>query len=401
MRSHGKLPRWPFPEHGKLTAHPKHQWCKWIDGGTKYFGPWQEPDPGQEFAKAALKRYLAFMHARAEDRPVQIDTSDLTLHIAVNHYITARNKDMLAGNLSAQQFTFYQEVGNLLLKSCGHDKLVKDMGPADFEFLRTKIPGGPVYVGNRIQLIRSIFRWVGEYYGVLPRYGGQFNKPGKREMRRARKQKPLFEPAEIHKLLSTASSALRCFVLLGINCGFGQTDCSTLTVAAVDLKNRVIAVERSKTGVRRVCPLWPETVDALEKYVRPDAALPELYFVTRNGRPWVKVNVHHDEANRIDRVTHNDSISLELRKLCKAHEIPPRGFYVFRHTFNTIAEGAADPNARKVIMGHTFDGMDEFYLHVHQRPEFMARLNAVSEHVRTWMYGKEAGAATTGDKAST
>ena len=391
MRKYDKAPKWPFPEHGKLTAHPQHQWCKWIDGGTKYFGPWRQPDPGDEFAKAALKRYLAFMHAKAEQRPVQVDVSDLTVHLAVNHYLTARSKDLHSGNLSPKQFISYQEAGRLLLDTCGRDKLVKDMGPADFEFLRTKLAGGPVFVGNQIQWIRSIFKWVGEYYAILPRYGGQFNKPGKREVRRARKSRALFEPAEIKKLLKAASPALACFILLGINCGFGQTDCAKLTVAAVDLKNGIIAVERSKTGVRRVCPLWPETIKAIKKYKRPNTLMPELFFITKYGQPWVKVNVHFDEANHVDRVTHNDPIGLELRKLCKTVGIPPRGFYVLRHTFNTVAEGAADPNARKVIMGHTFDGMDEFYLHLHQRPEFLARLNAVSNHVQKWLYGSRTG----------
>jgi integrase len=387
MPPYSKRPKWPFPEHGKLTAHPKRQWCKWIDGGTRYFGPWQNPDPGDEFAKAALKRYLAYMHAKAEQRPIQVDANDLTLHVAVNHYLTARNKDLQAGNLSAQQFTFYQEAGRLLLETCGRDKRVKDMGPPDFEFLRSKIPGGPVYVGNRIQLIRSIFKWVGEYYGIYPRYGGQFNKPPKREVRRARKPQLLFEPGEIRKLLKAASPALKCFILLGINCGFGQTDCAVLTITAVDLKNRVINVERSKTGVRRVCPLWPETAKAMKKYVRPNVANPQLFFYTRNGRPWVKMHVHRDEAGRIDRVTRNDPISLELRKLCNAQDIAPRGFYVLRHTFNTIAEGAADPNARKVIMGHAFDGMDDFYLHMDRQPEFMQRLQKVTDYVHAWLYG--------------
>ena len=387
MRTYDKQPKWPFPEHGKLTAHPRHLWCKWLDGATRYFGPWRDPDPGDEFAKAALKRYLAYMHAKSDQRPVQVDPSDLTLDVALNHYINARNKDLHLGNLSPKQFVSYQQVGQILLDSCGREKLVKDMGPADFEFIRTKLPGGPVYVGNQIQWIRSIFKWVAEYYGVLPRYGGQFNKPGKREVRRARKTRPLFEPEEIRKLLETASPALACFILLGINCGFGQGDCAKLTVAAVNFKKAVIDVERSKTGIRRVCPLWPETVEALQKYVRPNTAMPELYFITKYAQPWVKVNVHRDEADHIERITHNDPIALELRKLCKAQGITPRGFYLLRHTFNTIAESAADSNARKVIMGHTFDGMDEFYLHLHQQAEFMKRLQKVSEFVRQWVYG--------------
>lgn len=387
-------PRWPFPEHGKLTAHPKRQWCKWLDGKTQYFGPWRNPDTGEEFAKAALRRYLAFLRAREERKPVEIHPNDLTLHVAVNHYLSARGKHTQQGNLSAAQFVMYQQVGKLLIDTFGREKLVRDMGPADFEFLRSKLKGGPVSVGNQIQWIRSILKWVGDFYGVLPRYGGEFNKPSKREVRRSRRQRVLFEPEEIHKLLKEASPALKAFILLGINCGFGQADCAKLTVSEVDLKNAVIIMDRPKTGVQRVCPLWTETAEALKKYVRPNEALPELFFVTKYGQPWAKENIHRNEAERIDRVSFTNSIALEVRKLSKKVGVPPRGFYTLRHTFNTIAEGAGDPNALKVIMGHTFEGMDEFYLHLNRQPEFMARLNAVSEHVRTWLYGRRAGKAT-------
>jgi len=389
MRTYGKRPSWPFPQHGKLTAHPEHQWCKWIDGATRYFGPWRHPDAGDEFAKAALKRYLAYLQARADDRPVQVDPSELTLHVAVNHYLTARNRDLTKGNLSAGQFVKYRTVAQLLVNTFGRDKLVKDMAPADFEFLRSKLVGGPVTVGNQIQWIRSIFKWVGEYYGATPRYGGQFNKPGRREMRRSRKLRPLFEPAEIHKLLKKAPPVLRCFILLGINCGFGQMDCAKLTVAAADLKKGIISFERPKTGVKRVCPLWPETVKALKQYRRPTTKLPELFFVTKYGKPWVKETLQLDEADNLGTATYKDSIGQALNRACKEVGIPIHGFYSLRHTFNTIAEGAADPNARKVIMGHTFDGMDEFYLHLHQRPEFMARLFAVTKHVREWLLGSK------------
>jgi integrase len=293
---------------------------------------------------------------------------------------------MQKGNLSARQFMSYQEVGKFLIETFGREKLVGDLGPADFEFLRFKLKGGPVFVGNQLQWIRSILKWVGEFYGVLPRYGGEFNKPPKREVRRSRRQRTLFEPAEIHKLLKEASPAIKACILLCINCGFGQADCAKLAVKEVDLEKAVINMDRPKTGVQRVCPLWTETVDALKNYVRPNEALPGLFFVTKYGQPWVKENVHHDVAERVDRVTFKDSIALELRKVCKEVGVDTRGFYTFRHTFNTVAEGAGDPNALKVVMGHTFEGMDEFYLHLNRQQEFMQRLQKVTDHVHAWLY---------------
>ena len=41
MTGHHKLPKWPFPEHGKLTAHPRRHWCKWIDGKTVFLNDYR------------------------------------------------------------------------------------------------------------------------------------------------------------------------------------------------------------------------------------------------------------------------------------------------------------------------------------------------------------------------
>jgi hypothetical protein len=115
MVKHLNRPKWPFPQHGKLTAHPRRHWCKWLDGASRYFGPWRDPDPGQEFANAALRRYLAYVRANEEKRPAQIDPNDLTVNIAANHDLPARQRDMDAGNLSPGQFVRYKEVAGLLI----------------------------------------------------------------------------------------------------------------------------------------------------------------------------------------------------------------------------------------------------------------------------------------------
>ena len=121
---------------------------------------------------------------------------------------------------------------------------------------------------------------------------------------------------------------------------------------------------------------------ALKSYVRPNDKLPKLFFVTKYGKTWVKKTINENETEKIQTALYKDSIAQNFNRLSKNEGILPRGFYTLRHTFNTVAEGAADLNARKVIMGHTFDGMDEFYPQLHQRPEFMARLNVVTDHVR-------------------
>lgn len=53
-------------------------------------------------------------------------------------------------------------------------------------------------------------------------------------------------------------------VLLGINCGLGNNDCANLPMTAVDLDNGWLDFGRPKTGIHRRCPLWLETVAAIQ-----------------------------------------------------------------------------------------------------------------------------------------
>ncbi len=85
-------------------------------------------------------------------------------------------------------------------------------------------------------------------------------------------------------------------VFLGINCGFGNNDCATLTFANLDLKGGWHSHPRPKTGVPRRCPLWNETVMAIRDWlkVRPNPADPshsDLVFLTCNGLPYVRPSI--------------------------------------------------------------------------------------------------------------
>jgi integrase len=177
--------------------------------------------------------------------------------------------------------------------------------------------------------------------------------------------------------------------LLGINCGFGQTDCATVPRAALDLKRKMLRWHRFKTGVDRACPLWPETVAALKKYQRPHTAEPSLMFVTEKlGNRWAWEAPVVNEAGRVVGVIHRDPLGQAFREIEKLAGVKVRGFYTLRHTFRTIAEGTGDTNAIRAIMGQAFSAMDDFYLHLDQRPDYQRRLRKVTEAVRAWVFGK-------------
>src|SRR5262249_25079647 len=125
---------------------------------------------------------------------------------------------------------------------------------------------------------------------------------------RAKQGAKLFTAAEVRALAGGAlvvgddgpelvrpGPQLRAMILLGINCGFGNADCGTLSLSAVDLDAGVIDSRRPKTGIPRRCALWPETVSAIREAIasRPEPKQAEAagrVFVTKYGQSWSKTD---------------------------------------------------------------------------------------------------------------
>ena len=93
-----------------------------------------------------------------------------------------------------------------------------------------------------------------------------------------------FSSQEITKLLSAANAKMRAMIWLGLNCGFGCTDCARLKWKDLDSEHGRVKLARSKTGVPRNLPLWSETVRALQEVPKSGP----LVFYTEEGHPWVR-----------------------------------------------------------------------------------------------------------------
>jgi integrase len=138
---------------------------------------------------------------------------------------------------------------------------------------------------------------------------------------------------------------------------------------------------RPKTGVPRRCPLWPETTVALREVIdaRPKPAgyaESGAVFLRDQGALWVRPvpSSRSDSVGRAFRAALNRS---------GLHR-PGIGFYTLRHVFRTVADGARDPVACDLIMGHADNSMGGQY---RERIED-ARLVAVTNHVRDWLLVK-------------
>jgi integrase len=127
-------------------------------------------------------------------------------------------------------------------------------------------------------------------------YSQSFAPPSAKTLRKSRNDvgMNIFESDEIQNILANANIIMKAMVLLGINCGFGNTDVASIPQSAVDLEAGWIEYPRPKTEIKRRIPIWPETADAMKAAIstRPnpkDGTNSDLCFLTPHGNPFTRV----------------------------------------------------------------------------------------------------------------
>jgi integrase len=370
-----------------LFPHATKRWAKKIRGRMHYFGPWDDPD-------GALEKYLKEKDAlHAGRKPREVSTG-VTVKELANSYLHHKQSLVDAGELSPRTWTNCKEATTVLVSQFGKSRLVVDLGQDDFAALRKWMAKkwGPVRVGDFIQRIRCVFKYAydSELIAAPVRFGPGFERPTRKTLRleKAKRGPKMFEAEEVRKLINGATiekegksvtvkptPSLKAMILLGVNCGFGNSDCGTLPLKALDLDGGWVNYHRPKTGITRRCPLWPETVAALrailaERKEPKDASAAGIVFVTKAGQSWHKAGDWNP-------------ISSEMRKLLNALGIEGnRSFYALRHVFETIGGEAKDQVAVDHIMGHATRDMASVY----RERISDERLKAVSDHVRKWVF---------------
>lgn len=368
-------PNKPFPNF-PLFPHATKRWAKKIRGKLHYFGPWDDPDG----ALAKYDKEKDALHAGKKPRP---DQDALTVKDLVNAFLIHKVNLRDAGELSPRTWADYKAATDLIIERFGKTRVASDLGPDDFAELRNQMAKkwGPVRVRDFVQRIRSVFKHAYEA-GLIDRpmrFGPGFARPTKKVMRlhRARMGPKLFTSPQVRAMLRKAGQPLKAMFLLGINCGFGNADCGTLPIKALDLAGGWVNYPRPKTGTPRRCPLWPETVQALREVLadRPEPKNPEdagLMFLTSHGNSWHK----KIEDNPISKET------AKILKALKLHHGKGIGFYTLRHCLETIGGEAKDQVAVDHIMGHARDDMASVYRECISDE----RLRAVANHVREWLF---------------
>jgi integrase len=370
-----------------LTPHPSGRWCKKIRGKLHYFGKVAEPE-------AALERFNREWPYLKDGRTAPpIDTGDgCTVRLLCNAFLTSKRAKLDSGELSARSFQDYFNTCDLLIKQLGRDRRVDDLRPDDFEALRKALAKtrGLVTLKNEINRCRVVLKYAADQR-LIERpvhFGQSFDRPSAKSLRKDRHAQGvrLFNGDEVTRILAAADVQLKAMALLGLNCGFGNTDCATLPQSAVDVADGWIDYPRPKTGIHRRVPLWPETVEALRLAIaaRPEPKHPAdagLVFLTRLGARWVRVQPKRKSETAA--VVSLDAISQAFRKLLNALAINShRNFYKLRHNFETIAGESKDQVAVDAIMGHVAPSMAGHY----REPISDVRLRAVVDVVRAWTF---------------
>lgn len=401
MPAKTQKPKKPYKDF-PLFAHASGQWAKKIKGKMWYFGMWNEP-------QAALDRFKKEVDEIQSGRdPRKLATgvagvatqAGCTVVHLVNSFLTEKEDRMLAGRLSKKMFVQYRDACKLLIDCFGKERLVSALVPQDFSALRSAFPKtwGVSMVGSTIGRVRSVFLFAVEADLIEKpvKFGGGFKRPSKLEKGRDNSQKISdrgrldFTAAEAKLLIDeTRNPILRACILLGLNAGFGNTDCSGLTTRAVNLVSGWIDYPRPKTGIERRVPMWLETVEAIKtvlkvRRVPKDAAHDSLIFITREGMPLVWDRMTPKTKDTQSKLLQVNNLSLTFGRLLTKHGLRKSGhnFYSLRRTFETVAGQTKDQVAVDAIMGHDDGSMANVYRQGIEDD----RLIAVTEHVRKWLY---------------
>lgn len=359
-------PTKPTPDF-PLFAHNAGKWAKKVNGKIRYFGHWDDP-------AGALAEYEAFVVKQQAEKP-----RSLTVERALNLFLRSKRDAAVAGKIEQRTYMEHQRTCSRFAAAVGKTCDVASLRPADFSRFQTERSKtmNLVSVGNEVTRVKTAFKWLhAEGYLRKPmRFGPDFKKPSRRSVRKHRREqgKKLFVPEQIHLLLDEAGIHLRAMIMLGINCGFGPHDCAMLpdVVGKYAIATAWLDFPRPKTEVDRLCPLWPETVDALrtshQRRPKPSGDAVGRFFVQYSGKPYS-----------------NDTGDLsKYFTAVQRRVIPEGGFYWLRRTHETVAGACGDQVAVNAIMGHVDDSMAAVYRQEIQ-PE---RLQKATDTVRAWLFG--------------
>lgn len=327
-----------------LTRHATGQYCKKIHGKTYYFG-----SDKQE----ALQRYIdqaAYLHGSNHNSQRPLGDS-MTLKQLCGMFLKYQLTKVKANAITAQHYNDQISSLNMLMSFLGQRRSIKDISTLDLQNYKQKLQKHYNKSSHRLNLhisnLKTLFHWA-KKNDVLKQIP---NIDAINRSKLTNRQRRIFTHEEISKLLAVADIQMKAMIWLGLNCGFGCTDCSDLQWKNLDFTNARVEFPRGKTGIQRDLPLWSETIDALKAVPKKG----KLVFYTTRGNPFVRNAVKID-ANGNEKYCPINSIATKFARLIKKADLNiPKGtgFYSLRRTAATLAARSGDPFAVQRLLGHS------------------------------------------------
>lgn len=325
-----------------LTLHSTGQYCKKIRGKIHYFGTDK---------KRALERYLdqaTYLHG-CQDATAYRSNGSMALNELCDLYLRYQHSKVLADELTPKHYNDQIVSLGKLISFLGKGRRIKSISTLDLQNYKRKLQntyGSAHRLNLHLSVMKAMFHWA-RRNDILE------NIPNIDAVSRGKivhQEKFTFDSAQITKLLSAANVKMRAMTWLGLNCGFGCTDCAQVKWKDLDLDNGRVRLARNKTGVPRNLPLWPETIRALKEVPRSGP----LVFYTAEGHPWVRTSLKTagDGSKKYTTVNAVTSMFSRLLKKTRIHAPKGTGFYTLRRTAATLAARSGDPFAVQRLLGH-------------------------------------------------
>jgi integrase len=324
-----------------LTLHPTGQYCKKVRGRIYYFGTDKHE---------ALRQFLeqaAYLYAGKSRKP-NLAIDHLAIKTLCNLYLEHQEAKVLSGEITMRYLVDQIKLLKVFVRFIGPNRRSSDVVTIDLQNYRAKlIKSGkaPATMNNHISAIKVMYHWAidNEIISTAPNLKALKKAPIHKVFRAT------FTKDQVAKLLNLANDQMQAMIWLGLNCGFGCTDCAELQWSHLDLNKARVHFPRGKTGVDRNLPLWPETIQALKSLHRNGIHV----FSTCQGNQWVRV-IQHDNHG-VQKNTIDNALSKEFSKLLKKTGIEKQkglGFYSLRRTAATWAAQSGDPFAVQRLLGH-------------------------------------------------
>ena len=165
-----------------------------------------------------------------------------------------------------------------------------------------------------------------------------------------------FSLKEVRSLFNAANDRLRLHILMGLNCGYTQSDISSLTHDMVDFERGLIRRNRQKTGVQSEHKLWSVTLTLLKRFATDPNTHTSL-LLNQNGNVLVQERRKKDGG-----IVKTDSIKLAFNRLRKKTQIK-LSFKCLRKTgANKIEQQYPEhPHLAKLYLSHETQGIQKHY----------------------------------------